>query len=652
MPTKTVRITKRKAPWLTENIKLMMSLRDKAKTAFRRTKLPQHWNYYKQMRNLTTHAISNEKKAYFNYIVANNNSKQLWRELKLMNITTNKKHELPQTLENPEAINNYFIDSIPKISADKTEIINYYSTNVICKSKFSFKLIGTEDLRNIILNLKICSAGPDGLTALFIKLCCPYLLPILVNIVNSIILQGKFPSAWKKAMVTPVPKVATPNTFAELRPISVLSVLSKLMEKVMEMQLREHLDKYNILPPTQSGFRPGYSCSTALLNITDDIFQASDEGNSTALALLDFSKAFDTIDHEILIEILRSSGANGEAASLLSSYLEGRSQQVRLKGVISTSRAVSTGVPQGSILGPLLFTIYTSQFYRFIKYSKIHMYADDTQIYHSFSLKDAQIAKERFNNDLQSLAELSSKHALLLNPSKSVLLLFGKKQDSLLLKTSFNITINDTPLKVSDSAKNLGVILDPLLRFRQHTQKNVQNAYNALRLLFPHRHHLHAKVKKSLCDALVLSRFTYCSPVYSPCLDQDHINRIQRVQNSCIRFIYGIRKFQHISHKFSELGWLKMKDRFKVHTLCLYHKILTFKSPPYLYNKITFRSDVHNVNVRFRGLITPPIHKTCLYERSFRYNIALLYNDLPIEMKSFKLFKFKKEIKDILSSHI
>lgn len=649
VPIKTVKITKKKAPWLTDNVRLMMSLRDKAKITFKRTKLPQHWNYYKQMRNLTTHAISNEKRAYFNYIASNKNSRQLWRELKLLNISTKIKHKLPQIMEDPEAINNYFIDSIPKISADKAEILNYYSTNRLCESGFSFKPIDTEYLRNIVLNLKLCSAGHDGLTALFVKLCCPYLLPILVNIINSVILQGTFPSAWKKALVTPVPKVASPSAFSELRPISVLSVISKLMEKVMEMQLREHFDVHDILPPTQSGFRPGYSCSTALLTITDDIFQSSDEGNLTALALLDFSKAFDTIDHEILIEILRSSGANVDATNLLSSYLNDRSQQVRLKGVISTSRTVSTGVPQGSILGPLLFTVYTSHFHRFIKYSRIHMYADDTQMYYSFPFKDAQIAEQEFSNDLQSLAELSSKHALLLNPSKSVLLLFGKKQDCLLLRNSFNIKINDTSLSISDSAKNLGVILDPSLRFRQHTQKNLQKAYNALRLLFPHRHHLNTKVKKSLCDALVLSQFTYCSPVYSPCLDQDHMNRIQRAQNSCIRFIYGIPKFEHISHRYSELGWLKMHIRFKVHTLCLYHKILMFKTPPYLYRKISFRSDVHNLNIRFRGLITPPRHRTRLYERSFRYNIAFLYNDLPIEMKSLKLHKFKKEIKKYIS---
>lgn len=123
------------------------------------------------------------------------------------------------------------------------------------------------------------------------------------------------------------------------------------------------------------------------------------------------------------------------------------------------------------------------------------------------------------------------------------------------------------------------------------------------------------------------------------------MNRIQRVQNSCIRFIYGIRKFQHVSHKFSELGWLKMQYRFNVYMLCLYHKILIFKSPPYLYNKITFRSDVHNINVRYRGLITTPMHRTSLFERGFQYNIATLYNDLPSEMKFFKLSKFKNEIK-------
>lgn len=648
MPVKTVRVTKKKAPWVTENVRLMMSLRDKAKANYRRTNLAQHWDYYKQMRNLTTHTISNEKRAYFKYVAANRNSKYLWKELKSLNIATKTKHEIPQVLEDPEAINSYFIDSIPKIGADKAELLNYYSANSLCNSKFTFQTINTEDLCKIISNLKNCSAGPDGLTATFVKLCCPYLLPFLVNIVNSVILQGKFPSVWKKATVIPVPKVASPSVFSELRPISILSVLSKIMEKIMEAQLREHINKHDILPPTQSGFRPGYSCSTALLCITDDIFQASDEGNLTALALLDFSKAFDTIDHEILVGILKSCGVSGGAVDLLSSYLENRSQQVRLNGITSSSRIVTTGVPQGSILGPLLFTVYTSNFHRFIKHAKIHMYADDTQVYYSFPLKDVQLARQRLNYDLKRLADLSSQHALLLNPSKSVLLLFGKKQDRLTLKNNFEISINDTPVKMSESAKNLGVIIEPMLRFRQHILKNVQKAYNGLRLLFPHRRYLLTNVKKTLCDSLVLSQLIYCSPVYSPCLSQDDMNRVQRVQNSCIRFIYGIRKFQHVSHKFSELGWLKMRNRFNTITLCLYHKVLLFKTPPYLYNKISFRSDVHNINIRYKGLITTPIHKTSFFERSFGYSIASLYNDLPAEFKYLNLPKFKKEVKKYL----
>lgn len=321
---------------------------------------------------------------------------------------------------------------------------------------------------------------------------------------------------------------------------------------------------------------------------------------------------------------------------------------VRISDKLSQSRAINKGVPQGSILGPLLFTIYTSQFVNFVKSCLVHMYADDTQIYYSFYAKNYEAAVQQINNDLISLSDISSQHSLVLNPSKSAMLLFGKKQDCANLKNLMNIEINGCRLEFLQHARNLGLILDTTLRFREQVCKFIQKAYSALRLLYPHRSYLSIDTKKTLCETLVLSQFTYCAPVYGPCLDRDCSSRIQRVQNSCIRFIYGIRKYEHVSHKLSELLWLNMKDRRNFYSTCIYHKIITTKAPSYLYNKITFRSDVHNLNVRSKGLLSPPMHRTSFYERGFRYCIYKLYNQVSFSAKSFSVAKFKKYFKSIL----
>lgn len=420
--------------------------------------------------------------------------------------------------------------------------------------------------------------------------------------------------------------------------------MSKLVEKIMEVQFKSYLDQSNILPVIQSGFRPGFSCTTALLHITDDIIRAADEGRITALVLLDFSKAFDTINHNLLLEILHSCGVGVEALHLFQSYLTGRSQRVRFRGKLSNSKNSTTGVPQGSILGPLLFTVYTSQFVNYITHCNIHMYADDTQLYYSFYASEYERAEELINNDLEQLTIVSEDHCLLLNPRKSAVVLFGKKSECENLTTIFTLKVNQINIEITNCAKNLGLILDRTLRFRDQTSKNIQSAYSALRLLYPHRSYLDISTKRMLCETLVLSQFSYCAPIYGPCLDLDCAAKIQRVQKTCIRFIYGIRKYERVSHKLKDLNWLTMQNRRNLSSLCLFHKIITTHRPPYLYNKISFRSDIHNINVRSKGLLTPPLHKSVFFERSFSFTIYKLYNSVPDNLKNVGENRFKKEI--------
>ena len=192
----------------------------------------------------------------------------------------------------------------------------------------------------------------------------------------------------------------------------------------------------------------------------------------------------------------------------------------------------------------------------------------------------------------------------------------------------------------------MGVIIDTELRFRDHIAKCIQKAYFSLKLLYPHRHLLSEALKIKLTDSLVLSHFNYCDVLYGPCLDGKDINRVERVQKSCLRFIYGIRKFDPISHKLKNAKWLNMLDRRKLHSLVLFHSVIYYNCPPYLTNKIVYRTDVHRLNLRFQGLISPPPHKTSMFRRSFSYNIYKLYNRIPKSLKTCKPSIFKNKIKN------
>lgn len=370
----------------------------------------------------------------------------------------------------------------------------------------------------------------------------------------------------------------------------------------MHIQLVKHLSTYEILPMHQSGFRQGHSCATALLKVSDDILKAYDSGQLSALVLLDFTKAFDTISHRLLISILHFIGLGNNATYLISDYLEGRTQATKIDNNLSSESLLIMGVPQGSILGPLLFSIYTSNFCNKLEYCVSHMYADDTQLYLSFNKNQIEESKEKINLDLGVINTVSKEHCLFLNPKKSKLLLFGNKSVVSSLSESFQVEVDNTIIPFVNSADNLGVTFDNTFRFKNQISKYVQRSYCALKLIYPHKNYLSENIKTMLCELLVLSNFNYCAPLYYPCLDMASKYRVQKVQNSCIRYIFGIRRRDHVTHKLKDINWLTMNNRLKLATLCLYHQIVLSKQPVYLYNKIRFRTDVHNINIRKKNL--------------------------------------------------
>lgn len=638
-PLKTARLTKPYSPWLTDTIREMMRLRDQAYQNYKKTRTQAKFNYYKTLRNLVNKAVLKEKKAVIEHKITNNNN--MWTELKKLNILNFKnKSSIPIELKDVNKINDFFISSTKNDFIPDQDLITFYSSNTKPSvNPFNFHMITENDILKIISNIKSKATGHDGININMIKLCCPYILPFLVHIFNSCIEKSVFPNSWKMSCIIPLPKKATVTELGDLRPISILPALSKIMERIMFIQLNEHLDKYNILPNSQSGFRQNFSCATLLTNITDDIIRALDTDLVTILILLDYSKAFDTIDHTILISILHYIGVASEGITFLTSYLTDRFQVVTLDQNESAPVRTTRGVPQGSILGPILFCIYCITLLDKLKFCSGNQYADDSQLQYSFRINNINDACNKINEDLENLALASKKHSLKLNPNKSVALFFGPKSTDL---KNIGIQINNIKIPVLESSKNLGLIIDNNLRFRNHINMQIKKSFSILKLLYPQRHILSPKIKLQITNSLVLSLFDYCDVVYGPCLDVITKNRIQRVQNACVRFSLGIRKYDSVSAKIKEIGWLTMEKRRLYHTLCYYHKIITTKCPPYLYNKISYRTDVHHLNLRHIGLITVPKHKTTTFERSFTYNMYKLYNNLPDFAKNFSLTKFKK----------
>ena len=276
------------------------------------------------------------------------------------------------------------------------------------------------------------------------------------------------------------------------------------------------------------------------------------------------------------------------------------------------------------------------------------MYADHLQIYLSFPYENWEAVREQVKLDLGYVNSFAQNHGLQVNVNKSSLLLFGKKEQVSILKENFRLELDGACIPVADEAKNLGLILDNNFRYKKQISGYISSAYMKLRSLYPHRQDLSIPVKKRLCEALVLSQFSYCATIYHPCLDNADKVRIQRVQNSCLRYIFGIRKFDHISHKLRDVQWLNMYNRRELLSLCLFHKIIQHKSPRYLYQLISFRSDVHNINTRYRGRLSPPSHRLTLFTTSFQYQICNLYNGVEDAAKSLSLKTFRYFVRNKL----
>ena len=243
------------------------------------------------------------------------------------------------------------------------------------------------------------------------------------------------------------------------------------------------------------------------------------------------------------------------------------------------------------------------------------------------------------NYDLHNVVNFGTNHCLKLNSDKSIAVIFGGRMERHRFIDDYSglIQIQNREIKVTNIIKNLGLYIDNDLRFTEHITKCLQKAYCNLRLIFQQRH------------VFVLSHFNYCDGVYSPCLTEYDSRRIQKVQNSCLRLIFGVRKYDHISSKLIENNWLSMSPRRYLHMTCQYHTILQNRAPSYLYRKIRFRTDVHNINIRFKGKLTIPRHNLHLYKRSFSYNIASLMNSFTEETLSMSKFRFKRYVFNSLS---
>jgi hypothetical protein len=451
----------------------------------------------------------------------------------------------------------------------------------------------------------------------------------------------------KSSVITPLLKKSTldRNILKNYRPVSGLSFFGKLLERVVAARVHNHLLKNCLYISTQSAYRSGHSVETALLHITDSILCNLNSKNGVIMLLLDLSAAFDTIDHGILVSTVQNYfGIQGKALEWISSYISNRSFQVKVGPSLSKHFNLMYGVPQGSVLGPLFYTMYTSPLAEIISSFGVqfHFYADDTQIWlpvnfdNPISLKTAQRTLELC---VESISSWMSNMKLKLNAEKTELLVVRSKF-RLDPVPDIEVIVGNTTIKPSSTIRNLGVIFDDTLSFSDHISRTRQSSYFHLRNIKGVQKYLPNDILEGLIHAFVSSKLDFCNSLMHG-LPDCHVRRLRNIQNNAARLLTKTKIRENITPVLFRLHWLPVEQRCKFKILILVHRVVYTGLPKYLnVQKKTFSR-----TTRLSGTLVlevPMTKQKTLSCRTFTHAAPKLWNELPNQLRSIsdhQLFK-------------
>ena len=422
-----------------------------------------------------------------------------------------------------------------------------------------------------------------------------------------------------------------------------MPVLSKILERAVNGQLNDYLTRKNLLYEFQSGFRKGFSTDTCLVNLCDHIKTEMDKGNYTGMVMIDLQKAFDCMDHSLLIRKLDAMGVG--STDWFRSYLNDRSQCTQVGGIDSDFLSIGCGVPQGSILGPLLFLCYINDMAAALR-CKLSLYADDSALVYSGS--DPVEVAAFLSAELDTCRKWLVDNRLSLHLGKTECILFSSRR-RLAADVDFQIRVGDTAVERVASVKYLGVVLDQCLDFSVHVQGILKKAGAKLGFLYRNRSFLNTHTRRILCGSLIFSGLEYCSSSWYPGLSVTLTERLNVIRRKCARFVLDYPPRSHIGeHEFHSLHWLSFPKRVLYFTLLHAFKIRNKLAPSYLLTNFEHVDRVHSYNTRQSATNFSLAH-TRSPLGSFNRHAISGWNSLPEDLKKIhSLPVFKAHLKRFL----
>ena len=681
-PVKKYQVRSNYAPWLTSKTKDLMNERDLAQKTAAETGNEEDWKKFKVLRNQINGILKKEKRDWQASRLENcATTSDIWKTVKSW-LGWNTGGTPTQLVVNGELVNKpkqlskcmneFFVNkvtnlrgSIPPCRKDPLDRVRNLMQSRNCS--FSLRFAHPDDISKVIKNLKSSkSSGLDDIDSYVLKLACEEVTPAITHIVNLSIGQSYFPTFWKTSKVIPLFKKGDKTIPKNYRPVSLLPITSKILERVVYEQLVKYLEDNCILHPSHHGFRKNHSTTTALLEMYSSWVDAYEQDKVTAVVLLDMSAAFDLVDKTILIEKLKLYGLDSCSSAWMESYLSSRSQQVFLDGELSDILPVNVGVPQGSILGPILYCLMVNDFPEVAhnhppaddslafwntycsNCGGISCFADDSSF--SKSNKDTQSLNEELKVKYKEISEYMASNRLVLNSDKTHLLVMASTTQHRLYD-NYEVEL-DTGLETilpQNHERLLGCEISSNFKWNEHIKDNelslhrqLTSRINALQKI---SYAASFSTRKMIANGIVISRIIYAIQLWGGA--NDYLLKILQVlQNRAARFVTRLDIYTSQRVLLLQCGWMSVKQLAAYHSLVLVYKTKTEQKPVFLAESLSKPFQIRTRAASTGALVDNLKTTSEISKLSFISISTKLWNTLPPQIRQAgNLQKFKFQLK-------
>ena len=631
------------APWINNEIKEEITKRDAIRKNLKKDRMNLILqNQFKCAKKKVKLMINKAKVGYFHEQINENrkDGAKTWKTIRKLIPDQNKvtkEIDFTNELEKANEFNEFFVNvgkrAFVKTQENINENVNVSGNNAqrsLNHDSFRPQPVQVEDIILIIKDLSNSRAcGSDQIELRFVRDALPVLAFYITLITNTSIVTGMFPKLYKHALVVPGFKSGEPEEVGNYRPISILPVISKVIEKVVAKQLMNHLELNNLLSHTQHGFRAGLSTETALLKITDAIYENMNKKISL-LTLCDLSKAFDIVSHTLLLDKLTVLDVD---SFWFNDYLSERTQSVRIGKTISNALDIVYGVPQGSILGPILFIIFTKDMIQYVDNNCLLIqYADDTQTVHSDYIDNLDGLIRMTEETLCKLKYYFDTNGLLLNTQKTQCIFIGSHHYISKIPVDTAIKFGDSYIVPSTQVKNLGLYIDRHMSFNIHVDEIRKKVMGILFYLNRIKDHFDKKTRTTIVETLALSQVNYCSLVWGSA-NKTQIHCVQLLQNFAAKVAEGnSRKYDHVTPILKDLNWMNITEKLFYDISIMMYKMMKNEYPEWIYNFRVVGEERRRGTRQECNLIVPN-PRTDMGSRSLAVRGTNCWNSLPMHVK-------------------